>query len=222
MNNIVLLKRVAVLALMSLALSLHSFAADIGKGAALLKAIDAQKLDETVSTLNQVKQAQYRGDVLPLLLDLWNNDKQKYPNLPWSFVNLDVVRINIADVLVQAHRNGQVSVDSAAIHEFAKKVATSSGDAQARSAAMLVLGIIDDPRDVSVLRSAALEERDLISTYALVSLGTMCNGDAAKALDALAGVLKDKQFVERAKDAQLRRLDTLKAKSGWCTQRPFA
>ncbi len=221
MRNIVLLKRVAILTLMSIVLSLQSLAADVGKGAALLKAIDAQKLDDTISVLNQVKQAQHRGDVLPFLLELWNNDKQKHPNLPWSFVNLDMVRINIADILVPAYRNGQANVDRASIHAFVKKVAAGSGDVQARGAALLVLGIIDDVRDVPVLRIAALEERELISTSALVSLGMMCNGDAGKILDNLAGVFKGKQLLERVKDAQQRRIDMVKTKSGWCAQRPF-
>lgn len=221
MHTILLLRRLVLLTLVSIALPLHSLAAEVGQGAALLKAIKAQKLDDTIDILNEVKRAQHRGDVLPLIQDLWNNDKKKHPDLPWSFVNLDVVRINIADILVQAYRNGLANVDRKALHAFVKKIASGSGDAQARGNALLVLGAIDDPRDVPALRSAAREERDWISTSALISLGTMCNSDAGKALDALSGALKGRQFVERAKDAQQLHLEMTKSKSGRCAQRPF-
>jgi len=221
MGNIVLLKRVVALVMTSLALSLQTLAAEVGNADTLLKAISAQKLDATINVLNQVKQTRHRGDVLPLLLALWDNDKKKYPDLPWSFVNLDVVRINIADILVQAYRNGQVDVDRASIHSFTKKVAAQSADAQARGAALLVLGMVDDPRDVQLLRSAALEERELVSPSAIVSLGMMCNADAAKTLGSLITTLKSKQFAERARDARQLHLEMVKSKGGWCTQRPF-
>jgi hypothetical protein len=221
MVKIVLLKRVLVVAMASLALSLQTFAAEVGNADALLKAINAQKLDVTINVLNQVKQARHRGDVLPLLLALWNNDKKKHPDLPWGFVNLDVVRVNIADILVQAYRNGQVDVDRVSVHAFTKKVAAQSADAQARGAALLVLGMIDDPRDVQLLRLAALEERELVSSSAIASLGMMCNADAGKALGSLVTTLKGKQFMERARDARQLHLDMVKSKGGWCTQRPF-
>ena len=222
MHKILPLKRIVLLTMISIALPWQSFAAEVGQGAALLKVINAQKLDDTISILNEVKRTQHQGDVLPLVQDLWNNDKKKYPDLPWNFVNLDAVRINIADILVQAYRNGLANVDRGALHAFAQKVASGSSDMQARGNALLVLGIIDDARDVPVLRSAALEERDWISTSALISLGTMCNGAAGKALDALSGALKGKQFLERAKDAQQLHLDMTKSKGGRCAQRPFA
>jgi hypothetical protein len=221
MTAIAQIMRGIVLTLIALLLSVPALAADVGKGAALLKAIKAQKLDETIGVLNEIKQAQHRGDVLPLLLDLWRNDQQKHTDVPWNFVNLDAVRINIADILVQAYRNGQAEIDRPSVHAFAKKVATASGDVQARANALVVLGIIDDPRDVNTLRAAAAEEKDFLSTSALVSLGMMCNRDAGDALDGLTGALKAKQFVERAKDAQQLHAQMVKSKSGWCARRPF-
>src|SRR5262245_30947442 len=129
---ILLLRRVFLTLLFSIALSPHGFAGEVGQGAALLKAIRAQNLDDTIHILNEVKRAQHGGDVLPLVQDLWSNDKKKHPDVPWNFVNLDAVRINIADILVQAYRNGLANVDRKALHAFAKKVASGSGDMQAR------------------------------------------------------------------------------------------
>jgi hypothetical protein len=221
MRTVLLPRRIALLILVLIALPSQGFAMEVGQGAALLKAIKAQKLDDTIEILNEVKRTQHRGDVLPLVQDLWNNDKKRYADLPWSFVNLDVVRISIADILVQAYRNGLANVDRKGLHAFVRKVAGGSGDVQARGNALLVLGTIDDARDVPVLKSAALEERDWISTSAIISLGTMCNGDAGKALDALPRALKGREFLERAKDAQQMHREMTKSKAGWCRQRPF-
>src|SRR5271166_2444259 len=110
MRNLLFLRNGIMLALITIALAPPAFGEETGKGAALLAALRAQKLDDTSDVLNQVKKAQQKGDVLPLLVDLWENDKVKYPDLPWNFVDLDAVRINIADVLVQAYRNRQVKI----------------------------------------------------------------------------------------------------------------
>jgi hypothetical protein len=206
---------------LAIVLAMPVYCEETGKGLALLTAIRAQKLDDTIGELNQVKKAQQRGDVLPLLVRLWENDKQKYPDLPWNFVNLDAVRVNIADVLVQAYRNRQVKIDAPAIHKYVVQVATESKDLQARGTSILVLGVIDDGKDVPLIKNAVLEESESLSTYAIASLGMMCNEKAGQALESLPSVIKRKQLAERAKDMHQQYINNVKSKGGWCSQRPF-
>lgn len=193
-------------------------AVEVGKADTLLAAISAQNLDGTVATLNEIKRSRYRGDVLPMVKALWNNERDKYPNIPWPFVNLDIVRVNLADILLQADRNKEIEIDKRAIHTYVRKVAFDSTDMQAKAAALLALGVVDDPQDVAALQLVALAQRDPAATSAILALGMMCNNEAGTSLEGLPAKLKNERLADMANKARKMYSDSHRGQISPCSR----
>jgi hypothetical protein len=116
--------------------------------------LQTRDIDRIVKTLNNVKQMNYQGQILPFLVDLWSNQKTKHPELQWEIINSDIVRVDIANVLLQAQRNGRIQVDDNELYEFLARLLDSS-DVQVAQNATLTLSLIDEPRSVEKILSAA-------------------------------------------------------------------
>src|SRR5690554_5560867 len=102
------MKRIAFFATICLSLASVSVAVGFGQTANrdhLAHALKSKDVDRIVSVLNEVKRSRYQGDVLPLLKAVWNKDKNALAGIPDAVIDLDIVRIHVADVLVQAHKN---------------------------------------------------------------------------------------------------------------------
>src|SRR5262245_44065509 len=60
----------------------------------LAAVIKTRNVDAILDALNKVKQMHYQGQMLPFVLDLWNLQKEKYPDIPWDVVSFDIVRLD--------------------------------------------------------------------------------------------------------------------------------
>lgn len=116
--------------------------------------LQTRDIDRIVKALNVVKQMKYQGQVLPFLVDLWTNQKDKYPDLQWEIINSDIVKVDIANVLLQAQRNGRIQIDKGSVYEFVASLLDSS-DVQVAQNAILTLSLIDEPRSAERILSAA-------------------------------------------------------------------
>ncbi len=150
----------------------------------LANVIRTKNVDHILDVLAQVKQMRYRGEVLPYLLDLWNLRQDKYRDLPWDIVSLDIVRLDIGNVLAQANRNGLIKVDSDAIHDFALGL-IHSVDVDVAGNALWTLSIFDREQDVSEIKRVALTTPGKPFYLAVLALSDMCNASAAGALKDL-------------------------------------
>ncbi len=150
----------------------------------LAAVIKSRNVDQILETLNKVKVMSYQGQILPYVLDLWNLRQDKYADLPWDVLSLDIVRLDIGNVLAQASRNGRIDVDSDAIHDFAYRLVRSA-DVDVASEAVWTLGIFDRSEDVAEIKSIALTAHRKLFHVAVISLTDMCNEAAAKALTEL-------------------------------------
>lgn len=151
----------------------------------LAAVMKTRNVDLILDTLNKVKQMRYQQQILPYLLDLWNLRQDKYVDLPWDVISLDIVRLDIGNVLAQAGRNGSIKVDSGALHDFAHGLVRTT-DVDVASKALWTLAIFDRSQDVVEIKSVALNAHGKLFNAAVVSLATMCNEGAAKALADLA------------------------------------
>ncbi len=150
----------------------------------LAAVIKSRNVDQILETLNNVKVMRYQGQILPYVLDLWNLRQDKYADLPWDVLSLDIVRLDIGNVLAQASRNGRIEVDSDAIHDFAYRLIRSA-DVDVASDALWTVAIFDRSQDVAEIKSIALTRRGRPFHVAVISLTDMCNEAAAKALTEL-------------------------------------
>ena len=105
--------------------------------------LQTRDIDRIGKTLNDVKQMKYQGQILPFLVDLWSSQKAKYPELQWEIINSDIVRVDIANVLLQAQRNGRIQINDDELYEFLAKLLVSSDQQVAQNAIWAVAGLVD-------------------------------------------------------------------------------
>ena len=173
-----------------------------------------QNIDRIIKTLNVVKRMTYQGQVLPFLMDLWTNQKDKYPELQWEIINSDIVKIDTANILLQAERNGRMQVDKSGIYEFAARLIDSS-DVQVAQNAILTLALIDEPRVVDKILSAAKRQNKWTFRASVLALNSMCHQSAEKALDQLETLAKDAELKAEIQKDRHKMMD-YKARTSMC------
>lgn len=163
----------------------------------LVHALQARNINQALDVLNKVRQSPYTGDVLPFLQSLWDLDDKTLSEFQISkaIVEQPMLRINIADVIVQAVKNGQWNAPLVDIQSYARQIVTGR-DKQAAASALLVLGRTDAPRDAKLIEGIALHDRSLFRP-AVLSLAMMCNQNAPGALANIARQVspQDRVFV---------------------------
>jgi hypothetical protein len=124
---------------------------------------------------------QGEAHLLPILVDVWDAKFEKYPQASREFASNARIRIEVADVLIQAYRNGALDGRGRErdIATYARKLSTSH-DLDVARQAILVLGVVNDPVDVAFLTS--LVQAEAVGTFgaATVSLSRNCATDQLK------------------------------------------
>ncbi len=180
----------------------------------LTDVLKTRDIDHILKTLNAVKRMAYQGEILPFVHDLWEGRKDKYPDLPWATINADIVRVNLADILLQAAANGKITVDKEKIHRYVSGLVNSK-DSDVAVTAILALSPIDDEKDVGAILAVARQQKPATFRASVVALSQMCNPAAARALDQLeASVTKTelKSYVSET----VRQSQSFKERTHWC------
>jgi hypothetical protein len=176
-----------------------------------LKSKDIDRIDKS---LNDIKRMSHKGEILPFVVDLWEQRKEKYAGLPWDIVNANVVRVGIADILLQAEKNGKIKLDYQPIHQFVLSQINSNDPDVARKA-IGALALVDDSADVSQIKQIALKKDPATFRIAVASLTQMCNETAKNAIADLEVEVAEsdlKAYLEKRK----RESDEFKKKTTWC------
>lgn len=142
----------------------------------IAKVIKLHDVGKMVETMNQVKRVSYKSEIVPYVESLWFRTAAGLSEDDWSFLNLPRVRLEVADVLVQASKNGMYSNDRKVFVEYARRY-VGSNDLDAARQAIIILGVNDDRGDQILLTSIGLEENNRTSDTALVLLAGMCLTD---------------------------------------------
>jgi hypothetical protein len=148
----------------------------------LKQIISSEDEMEIVRAMNRVKQNQESHELMVFIMKLWANDKQEHPDLPWRVINSEIVRIELANVLVQASNNGLIKVDREAIRKYAMQV-ISGTDQLARATAINTLGLIRNSADLELIKNIALEEDARTFWAAIIALSASCDPRANVMLD---------------------------------------
>jgi|CXWL01.1.fsa_nt_gi hypothetical protein len=178
--------------------------------------IKSRDIDRIDKSLNEVKRMSYQGQVLPLMLDLWEVKKENHPDLPWDIITSEIVRVEVANVLIQASINGKIDLDRKALHQYVSGL-VANRDIAVAARAIGTLAVTDDPRDVPKILAIAKSMRQGIFHTAVITLTNMCNEDAAKAVEDLGVHVTEKELhsfvIETKKTAE-----AFKKKTGRCKQ----
>ncbi|MCH7544501.1 MAG: hypothetical protein IIB65_12785 [Proteobacteria bacterium] len=150
----------------------------------LFKIINTGNIDRIIESINVAKGVSYQGEILPLMRDLWDKRVDKYPQLPWRIVNKDIIRLEVADILIQGDSNGLITVDRDAIHEFVSQ-SLDSDDVFVQAAAISTISLFDDEKDVVKILEISNQQKRRTFGRAVLTLTKICLPAARKALDEL-------------------------------------
>jgi len=146
----------------------------------------SENLDAAVKTLNDIKWMSYKGEILPFVEDLWNLRKDKHPNVAWHIAEKPIIRLELANILLQARRNGTMKFDPSPMADLAAKQ-LASRDRWNHISAISVLGLTESEMAVDEILKEAKREDWNTFRMAVTSLVHMCH---PKAKDAVAELLE--------------------------------
>jgi hypothetical protein len=185
-----------LLSIIFLVFSHSSFAAKVGVSSSeLIKDINSGDVRLVVSDLNSIKASGLKNNTLHTVLELWNIDVKEHPGLNWSLVKEDVIRVELADVLLQAESNGLIKLNTEHLHEYVTSMLESK-DPDVLNSAILALSGIADLNDINKIYKIAKQEQGESFRASVVSLTQMCNPAANRALELLRTKIKSKNNIE--------------------------
>jgi hypothetical protein len=183
----------------------------------VLDGLGTQHIDEIRSTLGSVRKMRYKGEVLPILQDVWKENKEKYGNLDWPTLQKPIVRAELANILAQAWRNGSIKLNSAEIHSATVKL-LDTDDVEVALIALQTLEVFDSEEDVAKIASIARKEEMGTFQMAISTLTLMCNPSAEKAVLVLISGTKDKDSLQFIKETKAK-TDSFKKKTSICSSK---
>lgn len=133
---------------------------------------------------NEINNAELTKENLNLLLALWRGERGKYPGVPWELVSSDIVRISVANVLMQAKRQCRVEIDMNELHEFIL-LCSKSDDLKVKGRATFFLGMAGYESDIPFLSSIVLQEKEGYAEEAAMSITFIHSKAALYALEDL-------------------------------------
>ena len=185
----------------------------------LIVDLRTEDIDRIVETMNNIKSIYYKEQILPFVEDLWLQKRDAHPDLPWELIASDRIRIELADILMQARRNDLVDLDKEPFRQYARGL-IQSRDVAVVWGAITVLGAIDDERDVGILVEMAQRRSNMgIFRSTVLSLAWMCNKAAAQGLANLEAGLVDREQKTFLREIQ-QKFAAMRSEADWCTKWP--
>ncbi|MFN7219942.1 MAG: hypothetical protein ACK5UX_04825 [Burkholderiales bacterium] len=134
---------------------------------------------QAIDVMNRIKAMQHQGDLLPALLEVWDGKLDNFPKVNRAFIDSPRIRIEVADILIQAERNGLINGRARELAVYARQLSTSQ-DVDVARQAILVLGVVNAPEDVAFLTRLIDSESAGTFNVAAVSFSRNCAADASK------------------------------------------
>ncbi len=182
--------------------------------AELKDVLRSENYDPINKTLNDVKSMSNRKGILPFIRDLWELRKDRYTDVPWNVVNDDIVRLGLADVLLQARSNRIIEFDPNDMSAFAVG-RLRAPSVRVRTAAMFVLAVSETDQAVTELFKVAKREHSDTYRAAILALIEMCNPRARQAIAELQESVKDRVRRKFIRD-QLEQWENFNKGHPWC------
>jgi hypothetical protein len=174
----------------------------------------SKDVDRIGRSLNSIKSQSYKGQILPFITDLWAQQKEKRPDLPWRLIETDIIRVELADILMQAYKNGRVRTDPKTAHDYLSGLVNHE-DLDVQRKAIGALSVIDNERDVDKIFAVAKRQEIFTFPISVIALTTMCNEKAAKAIKELTATVKKPDLLAIL-TKQKTQADDFRARTTWC------
>jgi len=181
----------------------------------LTSELKTKKTDRIINAMNTIKQTPPNRQTLIFLHDLWDEKRQKHPDLPWELIKTNAIKLEIADILLQADANKVIKINKEEFHRFVLALIDTEDEGIARNAIM-TLSIIDDGKDVDKILIIAKRQHPDTFRASVLSLTKMCNPEAEKALDKLEKQVTTHDQISFLKETRSR-MTTYKERTNWCS-----
>ncbi|MFA6903767.1 MAG: hypothetical protein WC236_11870 [Gallionellaceae bacterium] len=161
----------------------------------LIAVLETKNFDLTISVMNRVKMTHYKGDLIPLLKNIWAGKLVDIPNINKVFVDHPRIRLEIANVLLQASRNDLgFDLEPNSYNEYARSMVHSK-DKDVAIQAISILNIANNPADLFLLKKLVEEENSATFRIAVIAF---TNNRAATQIDVerVAEALKSSEIRE--------------------------
>lgn len=176
--------------------------------------LESRNIDQIDKSLNDIKTMSYKGEILPFVEDLWEQRKDKHPSLPWDVIVTKIVRVELADILLQAVKNRRLKLDPQPMHRLVSGLVDSTDPDVARKA-IGALAIVDDETDVDRIHQVAKRKDPATFRIAVLTLTQMCNQRAGNAIAELEASITEPQFNSYIKQRR-RDSEDFKNRTAWC------
>jgi hypothetical protein len=153
----------------------------------LAQALASGEVAQTIDMTNRIKAMPYQGALLPALLEIWDAKLDNFPKVSLTFVESPRIRIELADILIQAERNSLINGRAREIAVYARQLSTSP-DVDVARQAILVLGVVNVPEDVAFLTGLIGSEAAGTFNSAAISLSRNCAADPSKVKGLATGL----------------------------------
>ena len=163
----------------------------VGSDIDIINFISGEKDIEKIT--NAINNLEWSAGNLQDLKSLWNKDLQAKPEGINSKLDNDLVRLSLANVLMQARRQCLVEIDMSELHDFVL-TKTKSKNIQVRSRATYFLGLAGNDEDIPFLSSVVEAEKEGFAEEAALSLTFMHTHAALKQLEKLSKNVKRKSL----------------------------
>ncbi len=172
-------------------------------------------VDSVLKSLKKIPHMKYRYDILQFLDDLWEERRKKHPDLPWALVRMEIIKITIANLLLQADVDQVYDGDREKLRRFILDRVSSQDKAVAIEAIGASLFIDDKLAVEKLLSIARKQESEFFFRASVVILAQMCTSSAMTALIQLEKEVGDsdlRSFVSEEIKAE----NDNKGKSAYC------
>jgi hypothetical protein len=151
----------------------------------LIAVFEQGDTDAVVYALNEIKASPVNSEVIELVRCAFEKCDGLDPSWSNPTINDPLVRINMADVLVQAGRRGHAGIDEPALLQFVLVEINGSVE-EVRQRCLMILSYIGGPENVARIVDVAHATDDLSTfRYAVIALKHINSGRAIKALKEL-------------------------------------
>ena len=131
----------------------------------------------------------WTSENLIIMKAFWEKDFKTCPDLPREKLNDDIIRLALANVLLQAGRQCKIKIDMDEIHDFVKSK-TMSNDIGIKSKATYLLGLAGYNEDIPFLSSIVKSEQQGFAEEAALALLFFNSSAALNALRNLSKQVK--------------------------------
>lgn len=162
--------------------------------------IDTLQHESDVNVIyNEINHVEWSAENMDVVQALWEKNRQRYPDLPWEKLDDDIVKLALANVLMQAHRHCRIEANMGALHDFVKSK-TMSSDLRVKGRATYLLGLSGYEEDIPYLSSIVELEREGYAEEAALSLTFIHSGAALNAIRNLESKVKRPSLKSFLKD----------------------